>query len=75
MNITFIKILGPALRSKRFALAAFLVPVFIGSIPEIVVGPYPIGWDTIAFYVPNTLDCITEEVPGIQVALQTRYHG
>ncbi|TMI21677.1 hypothetical protein E6H36_12465 [Candidatus Bathyarchaeota archaeon] len=49
--------LGSAVRSKRFALAAFLVPLFIRSIPEILVGPYPIGWDTIAFYVPNTLDC------------------
>jgi hypothetical protein len=49
-------VLGRAVRSKRFALAAFLIPVFIRSIPEILVGPYPIGWDTIAFYVPNTLD-------------------
>jgi hypothetical protein len=37
-------------RPYGFALAAFLVPVFIRSIPEILVGPYPIGWDTIAFY-------------------------
>jgi hypothetical protein len=47
------------LRSSRFALAAFLIPLFIRSIPEILVGPYPIGWDTIAFYVPNTLDWAT----------------
>jgi hypothetical protein len=46
--------LGRMVRSYRFALAAFLIPVFIRSIPEILVGPYPIGWDTIAFYVPNT---------------------
>ncbi len=49
-------VLGRAVRSYRFALAAFLIPLFIRSIPEILVGPYPIGWDTIAFYVPNTLD-------------------
>ncbi len=49
--------------SYRFALAAFLVPVFIRSIPEILVGPYPIGWDTIAFYVPNTLDWATGKTP------------
>jgi hypothetical protein len=30
---------GRAIRSYRFALAAFLVPVFIRSIPEILVGP------------------------------------
>ena len=47
---------GRLVRSYRFALAAFLIPLIIRSIPEILVGPYPIGWDTIAFYVPNTLD-------------------
>ena len=50
---------GRIVRSYRFALAAFLIPLFIRSIPEILVGPYPIGWDTIAFYVPNTLDWAT----------------
>ncbi len=40
----------------RFGLAAFLIPLAIRSIPEIIVGPYPVGWDTIAFYVPDTLD-------------------
>jgi hypothetical protein len=40
----------------RFAIAALLIPLGIRSIPEILVGPYPVGWDTIAFYVPNTLD-------------------
>src|SRR3989475_1916267 len=52
----FLESLGRMVRSYRFALAAFLLPLFIRSIPEILVGPYPIGWDTIAFYVPNTLD-------------------
>jgi hypothetical protein len=51
-----LEVLGKVVRSYRFALAAFLIPVFIRSIPEILVGPYPVGWDTIAFYVPNTLD-------------------
>lgn len=40
----------------RFPLVAFLIPLGIRAIPEIIVGPYPVGWDTIAFYVPNTLD-------------------
>jgi hypothetical protein len=51
--------LGRAVRSYRFALAAFLIPLGIRAIPEILVGPYPIGWDTIAFYVPNTIDWAT----------------
>src|SRR5438309_3287136 len=45
-----------AFREHRFLLAAFLIPLGIRAIPEILVGPYPVGWDTIAFYVPNTLD-------------------
>lgn len=50
------EMLGSVFRSYRFALVAFLIPLFIRAIPEILVGPYPIGWDTIAYYVPNTLD-------------------
>jgi hypothetical protein len=40
----------------KFLFAAFLIPLGIRAIPEVLVGPYPVGWDTIAFYVPNTLD-------------------
>src|SRR5712692_9744099 len=49
-------VLGRVVRSYRFTLTAFLIPLLIRAIPEILVGPYPVGWDTIAFYVPNTLD-------------------
>jgi hypothetical protein len=45
-----------AVLEHRFGLAAFLIPLGIRAIPEIIVGPYPVGFDTIAFYVPNTLD-------------------
>ncbi len=45
-----------ALHRWRFGIAAFLIPPGIRAIPEIIVGPYPVGFDTIAFYVPNTLD-------------------
>jgi len=48
--------LSEAFRKYKFVFAAFLIPLGIRSIPEILVGPYPVGWDTIAFYVPNTLD-------------------
>src|SRR5712691_4166521 len=54
-------LLGPARLSEgiwrnRFGLAALLIPLVLRAIPEIISGPYPIGWDTIAFYVPSTLD-------------------
>src|SRR5712692_7619850 len=45
-----------AIRKYKFALAAFLLPFTVRAIPEVIAGPYPIGWDTIAFYVPNSLD-------------------
>src|SRR5436309_14844214 len=45
-----------AIRNYKFALAAFLLPFTVRAIPEVIAGPYPIGWDTIAFYVPSTLD-------------------
>ncbi len=54
-QVSFAKLLS-AIRTHRLGLAAFLLPLGIRGIPEIIVGPYPIGWDTIAFYVPNTLD-------------------
>ncbi len=40
----------------RFGLAAFLIPLIARAIPEIIVGPYAVGFDTIAFYVPRTPD-------------------
>src|SRR6266540_2803534 len=47
-----------AIRKYKFALAAFLLPFTVRAIPEVIAGPYPIGWDIIAFYVPNTLDMV-----------------
>ena len=45
--------LGRAVSTYRFALAAFLIPLFIRSIPEILVGPYPIGRATTTLHLPN----------------------
>ncbi len=43
-------------RKYKFAIAALLIPLGIRAIPEILVGPYPVGWDIIAYYIPNSLD-------------------
>jgi len=51
-----LQVLRAMIEAHRFALAAFLIPLGVRSIPEILVGPYPIGWDTITYYVPYTLD-------------------
>jgi hypothetical protein len=47
--------LVPALSRHRFALATFLLPLAIRTIPEILVGPYYVGWDTIGSRVSGTL--------------------
>src|SRR5438552_16298012 len=44
------------IRRHKLALAAFLVPLCIRIIPEILSGPYPVGWDIIAYYIPNNID-------------------
>ncbi len=38
-----------------FPFLAFLLPLAIRVIPEILMGPFIVGFDTIGFYVPNTL--------------------
>ena len=38
-----------------FPLLAFIVPFVVRAIPEILMGPYIIGFDTMGFYIPNTL--------------------
>jgi hypothetical protein len=44
------------IRKHKLALAAFLLPLTIRTIPEILSGLYPVGWDIIAYYIPNTID-------------------
>ncbi len=38
-----------------FPLMAFIIPLIVRTIPEILMGPYLIGFDTMGFYVPSTL--------------------
>ncbi|MDR0493685.1 MAG: hypothetical protein LBH74_08640 [Nitrososphaerota archaeon] len=37
-------------------LLAFLLPLIVRIIPEVLVGPYIVGFDTMGFYAPNTLE-------------------
>ena len=38
-----------------FPVLAFIIPLAVRTIPEILMGPYTVGFDTMAFYVPDTL--------------------
>ena len=40
-------------RKYLFPLLAFLVPLLIRIVPEVLMGPYLVGFDTMGFYVPN----------------------
>jgi len=51
-----VETLKSRIREHKFALVAFLIPLGIRAIPEIIVGSFPLGFDTISFYVPYTLD-------------------
>ena len=43
-------------------ILAFLIPLAIRAIPEILMGPYVVGFDTLGYYVPNTLVWLQEGV-------------
>ena len=38
-----------------FPFLAFVIPLVVRAIPEILMGPYVLGFDTMGFYIPNTL--------------------
>jgi len=38
-----------------FPFLAFIIPLIVRTIPEILMGPYVLGFDTMGFYIPNTL--------------------
>jgi len=38
-----------------FPVLAFVIPLAVRTMPEILMGPYILGFDTLGFYVPNTL--------------------
>ena len=42
-------------RDIIFPVLAFVIPLAVRTIPEILMGPYILGFDTLGFYVPNTL--------------------
>ena len=43
--------------SKRlvFPFLAFVVPFLLRAVPEFIMGPYLVGFDTMGHYVPTTL--------------------
>jgi hypothetical protein len=42
-------------RSVIFGILAFAIPFAVRAIPEIIMGQFPVGFDSVAYYTPNTL--------------------
>ncbi|MGD8505189.1 MAG: hypothetical protein PVF15_00815 [Candidatus Bathyarchaeota archaeon] len=43
------------IKYRTLPVLAFLIPLAVRAIPEILIGPYVIGFDTLGYYVPNVL--------------------
>src|SRR5450759_1624579 len=46
---------GSLAKRYAFPFLAFAVPLLLRTIPEVLMGPYAVGFDTIGHYVPTTL--------------------
>src|SRR5664280_3592963 len=46
-----------SLLAKRFVFPflAFAIPLLLRAVPEVLMGPYAVGFDTMGHYVPTTL--------------------
>jgi hypothetical protein len=42
-------------KPEAFPLLAFLIPLVVRAIPEVLMGHFVVGFDTLGYYVPNTL--------------------
>ena len=46
--------IGSRLRGRFiFPFLAFVIPLLLRAVPEILMGPYSVGFDTMGYYVPN----------------------
>jgi hypothetical protein len=45
-----------------FPLLAFAIPLIVRTIPEILMGTYLVGFDSVAYYIPNTLTWLNNGV-------------
>lgn len=55
-------IIKPTLKLRMFPLLAFLIPLAVRAVPEIFMGSYIVGFDTVGYYIPNVLTWMREGV-------------
>lgn len=44
-----------SLSRVKYPLAAFFTVLAVRLVPEVLMGPYPLGFDTVAYYLPSTM--------------------
>jgi hypothetical protein len=49
-------------RSKIFLILAFLIPIGLRAIPEVLMGHFVVGFDPLGYYIPYTLTWLREGV-------------
>ena len=47
-------------QKHKFLLLAFLIPLAVRTVPEILMGSYLTGFDPLGYYVPVVLRWLTE---------------
>lgn len=55
LRASFANLIKPVLQMRneiRCPLFAFLIPLAVRAVPEVLMGPYLVGFDSIAYYVP-----------------------
>jgi hypothetical protein len=57
-----IQLLEKIAKPEAFPLLAFLIPLAVRAIPEVMMGSYVVGFDTLGHYVPTTLRWLQEGV-------------
>ena len=55
MNLTSVRFWLKHKESFLFLVLAFAIPLVVRTIPEILMGSFVVGFDTLGYYVPNTL--------------------
>jgi hypothetical protein len=57
--LTSVKLWLKPKESFLLPFLAFATPFAVRAIPEVLMGPFVVGFDTVAYYVPNTLAWLT----------------
>src|SRR3989442_3520255 len=60
-------------RTGSAAVLAFAIPFLIRSVPELLAGSLPIGFDTVNLYVPFQVSCNRDGIGGCHSAVYEKH--